>query len=233
MKASRDIPTWNSDESDVLPAFRLTYGHILTKGLLAADEVLEKLNAGRLHVTEPFSGIGLPEQADGNFGYEDRGRRHFLFASEGGYTAVFCDRSFFLRNNAWIEMSRKTTDFFAVVTATEADTFFYYIFRRGELLCNAVSEAGNPRIVAGASISVSLGGKVVQTVREEPQCAHDEILNFLRYDLSLHVRNKRVCFHRTLSPQDDIDPECLHVISEPDSKPGVVGRLCNRLLKRR
>ena len=180
---SSELPVWNDAETDILPEFRLTFGHALIEGEPDVSRVAKAIGLKILdhHV---FCGDELPCGVGGKFEFERGGTTYAVVSVHDGATCVFTDRMRFLNSRQWLRFSKSHR--IAVVTQQDRDDYFYSVFEKGKVVASAVTERGKLRIIGPSSVNVTVNDTVVASAEANPK-APAWTRSFLARDMRLVI----------------------------------------------
>lgn len=182
-----DIPLWNKTESDVLPQYQLSYGHVIFE--------LQDINILRRKV-ETF--LKLSEQeieykllcvknfpfCNGNAVLFDHQFDHYIYIETKKYLYLYAKHRLFFDNKLWGGFSKKYREKLAVCTRSTSTEFGYRIIKDGKVLFCGKNDGKEATIFANTSMHISLymdGQKLFKTESDIPAPVKDDY-SMLQFD---------------------------------------------------
>jgi len=219
---SIDLPMWEDDESDIKIEYRLQSGHVWVEKN-DINLVLKKLQViFSLGHSDEISDEIIPQCLPDKKGVmllEDDNSKHFILAKFKSNVAIFAPHTLFFSSINWIKLSRKLNTKLAFVRQADFDLFGYYIFDRGQHICNAHRDLFGIHESKMEPMEFYLDGKLIYKINEEKDKLTQDILDFISEDVIICIdENRKVQFKTPLSQNEYKEPEEVrHVVFK--SKP--------------
>jgi hypothetical protein len=198
-----DLPLWNKEETDVLPEYQMSYGHVLCQGEIDEDSVetlRRSLGLPRRRDTEGAGPTHFPRDPSGkHYTLGGLTEAHLLVVGLGDYSAIFGPHVLFLTARDWIKWDKKVRRLMAVATRLDIVRTFYTVFRDGQYQANAASDNERVWFPEIPEVEVYVNREeVFRSSREEVQHV-DEIVSMLRCDVELGEDGGNVYFQKRFS----------------------------------
>ena len=168
MRDGMDLPLWNTSETDVLPEYRLGYGHmlcntpldtpvavqLLAKHLdIGAMEYAGAVDSSRLRCDPGYAGLSLGKNDVVNL----------LLSKVNECYCVFGPHHLFFRNNYWIAWNKASRGLMAVISRNDLIDYSYLIFERGKLQFTAAGDTKGLRMIGDTPMIFTLNSEVIYT----------------------------------------------------------------------
>ncbi len=222
-----NLPLWNSDNSDVLPAYQLTFGHTLFRGVSGEAwprTLFKALGLGTPHYDGPTRPNNFPHR--GKLFVLGSGQEvHLVISRAADVWCVFGPHELFFSNRNWIEFNSKALGLMAVCTQTGTKSFFYDIFENGVKQTNAVAEGSTIRIIEDRRIVAFLGDDRILDHRPKGSVSEGESRDLIEHDLAIAINDSGNLTISTRFQERAFSPEpATHcVFSRKDSRKSFLG----------
>ena len=206
------LPLWNGDNSDVLPQFRLTFGHAVFRGLTADNwqpKLFKALGLDKPSYTGPLQQAAiprhLPEQC---LVLGSATETHLVFARLGDVWNVFGPHDFFFASKKWMEFNAKAGGLMAFATQMDEDSFSYLVFNRGIKQTNVFVEGTFIRVVPDSRVAAYIGNEKI--FEDNPTCSFSDadVRDLIEHDLAIRVGSDQLSisprFPDTTAPVEDV-----------------------------
>lgn len=209
------VPLWNSNNSDVLPEFRLSYGHALFGSLLPKDvpsRLIKCLGLGRPAYDGPLNEQAIPRHK-GHRTFGVANEVHLLLAGMNGAYSIFGPHHLFLSSSKWTELNAKVGGPMAFVNQMdETGGFFYVIFERGQKQADAVVENQSIRVLADETISVYIGSEQVYRSRPKRTMSDATIIELIKRDSEVTICDGRIAIKPRFGDKGGVTAPLRHFI---------------------
>lgn len=136
-----DLPLWNKEETDVLPEYQMTYGHVLCQGQMDEDVVSRLARTLGLPVRRRVGSVAANQfPTDPSGQHRTLGTlkdAHLLVLALGDYSAVFGPHVLFFHNRDWITWNKKRPGLMALATRQDILDTSYRVFHDGRYQLSA------------------------------------------------------------------------------------------------
>jgi hypothetical protein len=208
---SNDLPLWNNDKSDVLPQYRIQYGHVLIKhadfeDLIKLIKSIYKLK--KTHVVYNYiemSSINQKEQ--GKYVYlSDDSHWHFIMAIFYGDTMVIYAPHFLFYNNInWMRLSKKISSYLFVFNQIDINLFHWTIFHNGELYCNVHKDITGIHKSIHAPVEISFNNRVIYTKEDDTKELKPDLIDLIKKDIILTYDSKKGFLFKSTINKDKVE----------------------------
>lgn len=204
-----DIPLWNKTETDILPQYQLSYGHVIFE-LQDIDLLRRK--------TEKVLGLVSPEieynllciknfpLLGSNAVLYDYEFDHYIYVKTEKYLYLYAKHTLFFNNNLWEKFSKKYKEKIVVCTRGTSTEFGYRIFKDGKFLFCGKNDEKDTIIFAnyGMHISFHMDGQKLFKAKDDTPIPIKEDYNMLKFDKYINQINGDVkLFSVNLSTMDN------------------------------
>lgn len=197
MRNVSPLPLWNKEQTDVLPEYQLSYGHVLCQTPLVMQgtvRVLAKyLGLGTMVYAGPVDNTRLPMNQ--NIACRTLGTlelANLLVAKSGNYYAVFAPHLLFLRSKQWIDWNKKQGGLMAYVTRLNVTEHFYIIFENGSRMFDATTNGDQLRVLEDMPILITLDReKIYHDPGSKPQIP-EAVGSMLQHDVRIVEENSEI-----------------------------------------
>lgn len=185
------LPLWNRDNSDVLPQYRLTFGHTIFRGVNSDNwqfKLLKVIGLEKPVYSGPLNEAAIPRHAPEQcLVLGSATETHFVFARLGDVWNVFGAHDHFFASRKWMEFNAKAGGLMAFGTQMDEDSFSYLVFNRGIKQTNAFTEGKRIRIFQDSRVDGYIGNEKV--FEDKPICglSDTDVRDFIEHTLALRV----------------------------------------------
>lgn len=192
-----ELPLWDKDEKDVLPAYQLSYGHVLVP--LGAEpvnvtEMAQKLGFRRCGAGKFFEYKRLLVHPDGCRYLGDAECAQILVATTEAAQCIFAPHFLFLNNKWWIKWNRHRKGSVAVVARDNLYTSSYTVFRDGTRLCSAWTKGEMLEVLKDPVIQASFLGQVIYRSPPSSPVPTEDVIRFLKNDIEMEQLEDKILF---------------------------------------
>ncbi len=206
------LPLWNRDNSDVLPQFQLTFGHVLFRGLTGNDwqpKLFKSLGLGKPSYTGPLQQAAIPlhprEQCPV---LGSTTETHLVFARLGDVWSIFGPHDVFFTSKHWMEFNAKAGGLMAFATQMDEDSFSYLVFNGGIKQTNVFVEGTFIRVVPDTPIAAYIGNQRIFEDKSTCSLSDADLRKLIEHDLAIRVTSDQLSIgHRfpdTTAPLEDV-----------------------------
>lgn len=182
-----DIPLWNKTETDVLPQYQLSYGHVIFE--------FQDINLLREKI-ETFLGLAKREMEyrllcikdfplhGGNAMLFDHEFDHYIYIATERYLYLYAKHRLFFNNKLWEGFSKKYKEKLAVCTRSTPIEFGYRIFKDGKFLFCGKNDGKDTTIFANTDMHISLhmDGQELFKAKSNIPASTNEDYRMLQFD---------------------------------------------------
>ena len=188
------LPIWNSDNSDVLPEFQLTFGHCLLRGVPSPgwqDKLFKALGLGA--PTQTLAHLSLPRhEQNGCLVFGSGDNLHLVVARLADVWAVFGPHTLFFSTKSWIEFNSKVGGALAFATQMDVGEISYLIFQNGVKQTNVFLKNGSIRVVDDSPVDIYINNQPVKQEFNRASMSESQVRELIEHDLSISDRDNQV-----------------------------------------
>ncbi len=213
---SRELPLWNEDETDILPKFQLSFGHIVCDAQLnqtLVSYLCDELELGKLTYFGEFKPETLPAHVSNGFrtlGTVDCA--HVLIVNFVHHCVVFGPHMFFFNNTAWISWNKRVGGLMAIVGRQDVSDCTYLVFRSGKRLLSASVKEKNIQILEDPNVEVYFQRDILYRTSDEEVEATQDIVSLLRTDVEISQENGEIHIRERFSDKAVLPDHLKHFV---------------------
>lgn len=211
------LPLWNKDETDVLPQFHLTYGHVICDIELTEKNIrllAKKFQHRKLLHAGPFNLTRIPKHESANCHTLGTDKlAHVIVVPVGKCHAIFAPHSWFMRNDGWIRWNKRVRGHIAIAHRLDLDEWYFNVFRDGKRLLSAAADGSNLRFLDDTPIEVRVEGRVIFQDEGSTAKPGDEIIALLQHDVRIQTDESGFRFEPAFS-NHEIGPAMQYVFEK-------------------